>query len=80
MENNLTIFIVYDSLGENARSIYKECIYQFPNYENWDTKRFSYINNKDVLNEVFEEAKGTRVLVMYSLVNTELADYENSYF
>ncbi len=79
MENNLTIFIVSDSLGETARSIAKACIYQFPNYENWDTKRFSYINNKDLLNEVFEEAKGKRVLVMYSLVNPELADYAKAY-
>ena len=79
MENNSIIYIVSDSLGETARSIAKACIYQFPNHENWDIKRFSYINNKDLLNEVFEEAKGKRVLVMYSLVNPELAEYAKDY-
>jgi len=79
MENNSIIYIVSDSLGETARSIAKACIYQFPNHENWDIKRFSYINNKDLLNEVFEEAKGKRVLVMYSLVNPELAEYAKEY-
>ena len=79
MENNSIIYIVSDSLGETARSIAKACIYQFPNHENWDIKRFSYINNKDLLNEVFEEAKGKRVLVMYSLVNPDLAEYARVY-
>lgn len=33
MEDQLSIFIVSDSLGETARALAKTCIYQFPNHD-----------------------------------------------
>ncbi|WP_101772739.1 pyruvate, water dikinase regulatory protein [Peptostreptococcus faecalis] len=79
MENNLKIFIVSDSLGETARAIAKATIYQFPNHENWDIKRFPYVNNIQLLKDVLNEAKNNNALVMYSIVSEDLANYACEY-
>lgn len=79
MDNTIDIYIVSDSLGETAKTVAKACIYQFPNHENWNIKRHPYINNKNLLTDVLEKAKGVNALVMYSMVNQELVDYAKSY-
>ncbi|MGT2888134.1 kinase/pyrophosphorylase [Streptococcus didelphis] len=75
MDDQLSIFIVSDSLGETARAIAKACIQQFPNHKNWKFKRFSYIDNQDLLDKVFEETKDKTVCLMFSLVDDSLAHY-----
>lgn len=75
MEEALTIYIVSDSLGETARALAKACIYQFPNHDLWEFKRFSNIKSKELLDGVFESADQENVLFMFSLVNEELACY-----
>lgn len=79
MDNTIDIYIVSDSLGETAKTVAKACIYQFPNHENWNIKRHPYINNKNLLTDVLEKAKGVNALVMYSMVNQDLVDYAKSY-
>lgn len=79
MDNTIDIYIVSDSLGETAKTVAKACIYQFPNHENWNIRRHPYINNKNLLMDVLEKAKGVNALVMYSMVNQELVDYAKSY-
>ncbi|MDO5365184.1 pyruvate, water dikinase regulatory protein [Streptococcus dysgalactiae] len=75
MEDQLSIFIVSDSLGETARALAKACIYQFPNHDHWEFRRFSYINRVDLLDKVFEEARQTTAFLMFSLVDEKLASY-----
>ncbi|WP_218654791.1 pyruvate, water dikinase regulatory protein [Streptococcus dysgalactiae] len=75
MEDQLSIFIVSDSLGETARALAKACIYQFPNHDHWEFHRFSYINRVDLLDKVFEEARQTTAFLMFSLVDEKLASY-----
>lgn len=75
MEDQLSIFIVSDSLGETARALAKACIYQFPNLDHWEFRRFSYINRVDLLDKVFEEARQTTAFLMFSLVDEKLASY-----
>ncbi|KGR72825.1 pyruvate, water dikinase regulatory protein [Streptococcus phocae subsp. phocae] len=75
MEDQLSIFIISDSLGETARALAKACIYQFPNHDHWDFRRFSYINSKELLDKVFEEASQQTAFMMLSLVDEELTNY-----
>lgn len=75
MEDQLSIFIVSDSLGETARALAKACIYQFPYHDHWEFRRFSYINRVDLLDKVFEEARQTTAFLMFSLVDEKLASY-----
>ncbi|GFG41610.1 pyruvate, water dikinase regulatory protein [Streptococcus canis] len=75
MEDQLSIFIISDSLGETARALAKACIYQFPNLDHWEFRRFSYINRTDLLDKVFEEASQTTAFLMFSLVDEKLASY-----
>ncbi|GFK31483.1 hypothetical protein ScFU149_15990 [Streptococcus canis] len=75
MEDQLSIFIISDSLGETARALAKACIYQFPNHDHWEFRRFSYINRTDLLDKVFEEASQTTAFLMFSLVDEKLASY-----
>lgn len=75
MEDQLSIFIVSDSLGETARALANACIYQFPNHDHWEFRRFSYINRVDLLDKVFEEARQTTAFLMFSLVDEKLASY-----
>ncbi|GAA0060339.1 UNVERIFIED_CONTAM: kinase/pyrophosphorylase [Streptococcus canis] len=75
MEDQLSIFIISDSLGETARALAKACIYQFPNHDYWEFRRFSYINRVDLLDKVFEEARQTTAFLMFSLVDEKLASY-----
>lgn len=73
MDNNLKIYIISDSLGETARTIARATIYQFPNHENWDIRRFPYVNSSDLLKEILDEAKADGALVMYSIVSDAMA-------
>lgn len=75
MDDQLSLFIISDSLGETARAIAKACLQQFPNHENWHFERFSYINTKELLDEVFDKTQDKNVCLMFSLVNDELAEY-----
>ncbi|EHI70802.1 hypothetical protein STRIC_0873 [Streptococcus ictaluri 707-05] len=80
MQDQLTIFIISDSLGETARALAKACIYQFPNHDNWEFRCFSYINSPELLDKVFEEASQQTAFLMFSLVNEELASYAEMRF
>lgn len=79
MENNLMIYIVSDSLGETARSIATATIYQFENHDEWEIKRFPFVNNIDLLKEVLYKAKDADAMVMYSIVNEELAEFAKNF-
>lgn len=72
MKKNFKIFIVSDSLGETARAVARATISQFPDIGSWDIKRFPYVNNEDILREVFKQAKESNALVIYSIVSKEL--------
>lgn len=71
MDDQLTIFIISDSLGVTARAIAKACIQQFPNHDNWQFERYSNINNKELLDKVLEKAKDKNVCLMFSSYGSE---------
>ncbi|MBA2795854.1 pyruvate, water dikinase regulatory protein [Streptococcus porcinus] len=75
MDDQLSLYIISDSLGETARAIANACMQQFPQHENWQFERFPYINTKELLDEVFEKAKTKNVCLMFSLVDDDLANY-----
>ncbi|EFR45012.1 pyruvate, water dikinase regulatory protein [Streptococcus pseudoporcinus] len=75
MDDQLSLYIISDSLGETARVIANACMQQFPQHDNWQFERFSYINTKELLDDVFEKAKTKNVCLMFSLVDDQLANY-----
>ncbi|MDY4561299.1 pyruvate, water dikinase regulatory protein [Peptostreptococcus porci] len=79
MNKKMMIFIISDSLGETARTIARACISQFENKEEWDIRRYPFINSTELLKEVLDEAKKNDALVLYSLVSEELANYSGDY-
>ncbi|MGT2933854.1 pyruvate, water dikinase regulatory protein [Streptococcus catagoni] len=75
MDEQLSIFIISDSLGETARAIAKACLQQFPMHEHWKFERFSYINSKELLEKILEQTKDKNVCLMFSFVDDKLAGY-----
>lgn len=79
MEKNVNIFIISDSLGETAREVVRAAISQFPRADEWNMRRYPYVNSEDVLKELLDEAKSINALVMYSIVSKELAEFGKKY-
>lgn len=79
MEKNVNIFIISDSLGETAREVVRAAISQFPRADEWNMRRYPYVNSEDVLKELLDEAKSINALVMYSIVSKELAEFGKRY-
>ncbi|MBC2575881.1 pyruvate, water dikinase regulatory protein [Peptostreptococcus canis] len=79
MEKNISVFIVSDSLGETARALARATISQFENKDQWDIRRFPYINNIELLEEVLNDAKTMDALVLYSIVSDDLAKHAGEF-
>lgn len=79
MDKNMIVFIVSDSLGETARTIARACISQFENKEEWDIKRFPFVNSIELLEDVLKDAKKENALVLYSIVSEDMAKHAESY-
>ncbi|MFY9139145.1 MAG: pyruvate, water dikinase regulatory protein [Thermacetogeniaceae bacterium] len=73
MENTV-IYVVSDSLGETAEFVARAAAIQFNANGTFEIRRVPYVNNKDTLEEVMEEASGTCSIIAYTLVIPELRD------
>lgn len=70
--DGLKIYVVSDSLGETAELVVKAGISQFKT-EDYEIKRYSYIQDIEQLLEVLTEAsKQKNVILIYTLVSKEL--------
>ncbi|MBY5035270.1 kinase/pyrophosphorylase [Streptococcus gallolyticus] len=79
MNQHPVIYIVSDSLGETAQTLAKASICQFPNQEEWEIRRIPYITSRSQMAEVLLEVKNQGAMMIFSLVNEELAAYARDY-
>lgn len=74
MNNNITVYILSDSIGETGEQVARAAISQFKP-EKYDIRRFPYITEKEQIVEVFEEAKNENSIIIYTMVIKELRDF-----
>ena len=72
--NDITIFVISDSIGETAGKIARSCIKQF-SPDAYEIKRFPYVDSKDKIFNVFEGAKLVPSVVIFTTVLEEHAQY-----
>ncbi|AOY77545.1 pyruvate, water dikinase regulatory protein [Clostridium formicaceticum] len=73
-QKNLLIYLVSDSIGETAEQVAKAAISQFV-FQDYEIRRFPFINEKQQIMEMLEEAKQERSIVVFTMVVQELKDY-----
>lgn len=75
----LKVFIVSDSLGETAALVTRAAISQFKT-DNYEIKRFSYVQDLDVLRGVLQEASLIKnSILIYTLVDESLIEFIKEY-
>lgn len=67
------VYIISDSVGETAELVAKAAVSQF-NHSAVEIRRIPYVNNREDLMEVLEEAAGCRSIIAYTLVVPELKE------
>ncbi|CAH2214090.1 pyruvate, water dikinase regulatory protein [Tepidibacter aestuarii] len=70
---NLVIYIISDSLGETGEQVAKASIGQF-NLKNYEIRKYPYVLDKQFLNEILNDAKHQNSIIVYTLVDLELAN------
>ena len=65
---NPVIYVVSDSLGETAESVTRAVASQFNSSQKFDIRRVPYVDDKEILKEIVEEASGTVSVIAYTLV------------
>ena len=65
---NPVIYVVSDSLGETAEFVARAAASQFNADEKFEIRRIPYVNDKETMREVVEEASGTCSIMAYTLV------------
>ncbi|SHK13580.1 pyruvate, water dikinase regulatory protein [Tepidibacter formicigenes] len=71
---NLVIYIISDSLGETGEQVARASIGQF-NINNYEMRKYPYVLDIDFLDEILNESKNENSIVVYTLVDLELANY-----
>ncbi|MBZ2175719.1 kinase/pyrophosphorylase [Schnuerera sp. xch1] len=74
MDNNITIYVLSDSIGETGEQVAKASVSQF-NPEKYEIRRFPYITDEEHIVEVFEEAKSERSIIIYTVVIEKLRKF-----
>lgn len=74
MEKGITIYILSDSIGETGEQVARAAISQF-NPGKYEVRRFPYITIKEQIDEIFDEAKEERSMVIYTIVIEGLRRY-----
>ena len=73
-KEKLIIYVISDSLGETAEFVTRAAISQF-NGGRAEFRRIPYVNDKESLLDVIEEASQYNSLIAYTLVIKELRNY-----
>ena len=66
-------YIVSDSIGETAELVVKAVASQF-NSDRIELRRIPFVNDKETIKEIVEEAEGFNSIIAYTLVTSELRD------
>ena len=68
----LQLFVISDSIGETAQRIINAVLAQFPKLENYDIKKFPFVDSKEVLIQILSDALNEKAIVVTTLVDSEL--------
>lgn len=71
---NLVIYIISDSIGETAEQVAKATVSQF-NTKDYEIRRFPYINEKEQIVEILDEAKNEVAVIVFTVVVKELKEF-----
>ncbi|OPJ57004.1 pyruvate, water dikinase regulatory protein [Alkalithermobacter paradoxus] len=74
----LAIYIISDSLGETGEQVARAVVSQF-DIKDYEVRRYPYVLDMSFLKEILGECKKDNAIVLYTLVDLELADYVKEY-
>ena len=66
------LFVVSDSIGETAQRVINAVLAQFPDLNNYEIKKFPFVDSKEVLTNILSDALQEKAVVVTTLVNEEL--------
>ncbi len=69
---NIVIYVISDSIGETAETVSRAAISQFNIENNYEIRRFPYINEEQQILEVLEEARNENATIVFTIVIPEL--------
>ncbi len=69
---NIIIYAISDSIGETAESVSRAAVSQFNSENNYEIRRFPYINEEQQILEILEEAKNENSTIVFTIVVPEL--------
>nr|WP_302470542.1 pyruvate, water dikinase regulatory protein [Vagococcus proximus] len=72
MSNEITIYIMSDSIGETIQKNINAVLAQFSSVEKKNVRRFSFINSKEELRSILEEAVSEQAIVATTFVSKDL--------
>lgn len=68
MDSKITIYVISDSIGETGELIARAAIKQFIP-DSYEIRRYAYIEREEQLKEIFDEAKLSKSLIIYTTVS-----------
>lgn len=76
---NLTIYVISDSVGETAQQVTKAAMSQYSINADYEIRRFPYVVEKSFLEDILKSAKSENALVIYTLVEEELLNFTEEF-
>ncbi|NLX61368.1 MAG: kinase/pyrophosphorylase [Tissierellia bacterium] len=74
MDNNITIYILSDSIGETGEQVARAAASQFSPLK-YDVIRYPYVTDEEQIKEAFEEARERKSIIIYTIVIEKLRNY-----
>jgi regulator of PEP synthase PpsR (kinase-PPPase family) len=76
MSNDITLYIISDSIGETGELIGRAAIRQFIS-EKYEIRRYPYVSREEQIREIFDEANQGVSIILYTTVQINIANYIN---
>lgn len=77
--DNLTIYVISDSVGETAQQVTKAAMSQYSVNADYEIRRFPYVVEKSFLEDILKSAKSENAIVIYTLVEEELLTFTEDF-
>lgn len=74
MEKSTVVYILSDSIGETGEQVAKAAISQF-NSGKYEVRRFPYVSETQQVDEILNEAKNERCIILFTIVIDSLRKY-----
>ena len=69
------LFVISDSIGETAQRVINAVLAQFPNLDNYEIKKFPFVDTEEVLSNILSDALREKAVVVTTLVEEELNQF-----